>query len=211
MSNQNMGQGDAPPTLEDEIILQVIVLFESPIRHPDQVGIPEFHRKPQVVTNMYSRRIYLWTNPEMSHQQGDKLDNIPYTMTNDSARLPLAAIEPSEFAAVYDQYFSRVYNYVRYRVQDVDTADEITSQVFERALTKFGSYRPKIAPFGAWLFTIARNIIRDHYRSTRRHPWFSLEALSSQGSSDPLPDEAVENKDTSAMLLWAVHQLPPRE
>lgn len=147
----------------------------------------------------------------MSHQQGEKLDNTPSAMTNESAMLSRAAIEPSAFAAMYDHYFPRVYNYVRYRVQDVDIADEITSQVFERTLSKIGSYRPKIAPFGAWLFAIARNTIRDHYRSTRRHPWFSLEALSSQGSSDPLPDEAVENKDTSAMLLWAVHQLPPRE
>lgn len=52
-----------------------------------------------------------------------------------------ATVEPAAFATIYDHYFPRVYNYVRYRVGDAETADDITAQVFERALVNIGSYR----------------------------------------------------------------------
>ena len=52
-----------------------------------------------------------------------------------------AMAEPAAFAAIYDHYFPRVYNYVRYRVREADAADDIASQVFERA---FGKHRPVI-------------------------------------------------------------------
>lgn len=122
-----------------------------------------------------------------------------------------AAIDPSAFATIYDHYFPKVYNYVRYRVQNADVADEITSLVFERALTRIGSYRPQKAPFGAWLFAIARNAVRDHRRSTSRHAWFLLDLATSHPTSDPSPEETVEKKDADTKLLQAVGQLSTRE
>ncbi len=73
-----------------------------------------------------------------------------------------AKTEPRAFADLYDHYFPRVYNYIRYHVRDAETADDITAQVFERALIKISSYRPERASFADWLFAIARNAVRDH-------------------------------------------------
>lgn len=132
-------------------------------------------------------------------------------LANESDLAARAAIEPSAFAALYDHYFSKVYNYVRYRVQDADITDEITSQIFERVLTNIGSYRPQRAPFGAWLFAIARNAVQDHHRSLNRRRWLSLDRIVTHPSPGSPLEEVVEIMDANTRLLAAIRQLPPRE
>lgn len=72
------------------------------------------------------------------------------------------------FAALYEANLSRVYRYIYYRVRDVTVAENLTSAVFEKALTKFNNYRSDKALFSTWLFSIARNTVIDHYRKVRR-------------------------------------------
>jgi RNA polymerase sigma-70 factor (ECF subfamily) len=125
--------------------------------------------------------------------------------------LARAIAEPAAFAAIYDHYFSRVYNYVRYRVQDAETTDDITAQIFERALVNISRYRPEQGPFGAWLFAIARNAVNDHLRAKRRRRWLSLEVLCGRASAEPQPEEVVIGKETHAELLAALARLSDRE
>ena len=108
------------------------------------------------------------------------MDGAVVVLANEATLVARAAAEPSAFAAIYDHYFPRVYNYVRYRIGDMQTTDDIVAQVFEQALVNIGSYRPQRAPFAAWLFAIARNAVSDYQRARRRHGWFSLEVLRSQ-------------------------------
>ena len=76
------------------------------------------------------------------------------------------------FAEQYREYLPRVLNYVRLRVPGEDLAQELTSQTFERALSRLHTLRDRGA-FGGWLFRIARSIIAGYYR--RRRPLVSLE------------------------------------
>ena len=68
------------------------------------------------------------------------------------------------FAEFYEQYLPKIYNYISYRVADRYTAEDLTSAVFEKALTKFKSFDVEKASFSTWLFTIAHNTVIDHYR-----------------------------------------------
>ncbi len=139
------------------------------------------------------------------------MDGTVAVLTNELALVARATAEPAAFAAIYDHYFPRVYNYVRYRVRDANTADDITAQVFERALVRIGSYRPERAPFGAWLFAIARNAVNDHLRAQRRRHWLSLEALRDRASTEPQPEEIAIHSETHTELLTAVARLSDRE
>lgn len=96
------------------------------------------------------------------------MDGTVAVLPNELALVARATAEPAAFAAIYDHYFPRVYNYVRYRVRDTETADDVTAQVFERALVCIGSYRPERAPFAAWLFAIVRNAVNDYLRAQKR-------------------------------------------
>ncbi|MNW66498.1 RNA polymerase sigma factor [compost metagenome] len=81
------------------------------------------------------------------------------------------------FTTIFENYYSRIFNYTAYRVSCRYTAEDLTSQVFEKTLSKLHSYSPEKAPFEVWLFAIARNVVNDYYRSRRRNRFFPLEAV----------------------------------
>lgn len=132
-------------------------------------------------------------------------------LADEQALVARAATDPSAFAVVYDHYFPRIYTYVRYRVSDVATADDLVAQIFERVLRNIGSYQSERAPFAAWLFALARNAVSDHLRAQQRHPLFSLDILRHWKSPTESPEEIVLRGETHAALLAAVAQLNERE
>lgn len=121
------------------------------------------------------------------------------------------ATEPAAFATLYDRYFPRVYNYVRYRVSSAQVADDLVSRVFEKALARIETYSADRGPFVVWLLTIARNTVTDHLRSLQRHPWFPLEPLQRHTSGEVQPEEYVLRRERNTELLDAVARLKDRE
>ena len=71
------------------------------------------------------------------------------------------------FVTLYERYQPPVFSYVYYRVDDQTLAEDLTAEVFVRMVAKIHSYRAT-SPLLAWLYTIARNLITDHYRQARR-------------------------------------------
>ena len=72
------------------------------------------------------------------------------------------------FASVYDEYIGRVYAYVRQRLGDPAEAEDVTAIVFLKAFEVLAHYDHRGAPFGAWLFRIARNTMIDRHRRAGR-------------------------------------------
>ncbi|UYN90210.1 MAG: sigma-70 family RNA polymerase sigma factor [Anaerolineales bacterium] len=71
------------------------------------------------------------------------------------------------FAVLYDAYVDSIFRFIYIRVEDQQTAEDITSGVFLRAWEKLGKYQQRGLPFRAWLFRIARNAVIDHYRTRK--------------------------------------------
>jgi RNA polymerase sigma factor (sigma-70 family) len=137
-----------------------------------------------------------------------------YTETSISHVASLVQEDPAfqaAFIPLYDAYFSRVYNYIRYRSGDADTADDLTAVVFEKALYNFHRYQPERAPFSAWLFAIARNIVNMHLRHQRRQSTTPLESLPDQPGDDGLPEANFISIETSEELLASLRTLDERE
>jgi RNA polymerase sigma-70 factor (ECF subfamily) len=104
-----------------------------------------------------------------------------------------------------------VWNYVRYRVRNADAADEVASQIFEKALAKFSSYDPGRGEFAVWLFAIARNTVRDHYRAASRREKFLSILTAGMRSSTPSPLDEVLRWEERAELLAAISSLSRRD
>ena len=139
------------------------------------------------------------------------MSDLATTLPNEPALIKQSMVDSSAFAAVYDHYFARIYNYVRYRIQDADTVDDLTSHIFERVLVNLDSYRPDKAPFAAWLFAIARNVVNDHLRMQQRRRWLSFDRLREWAGGDPPPGEIVADREAEHSLLMAVAGLGSRE
>jgi RNA polymerase sigma-70 factor (ECF subfamily) len=112
------------------------------------------------------------------------------------------------FTDLYDRYFGKVYNYVRYHVRVPDEADDVTGRIFEAALKAYGAYDPAKAPVHAWLFGIARNAVIDWARG--RRPQVPLDEIAEMAGSDPRADAVLEDKEQAGLLLEAVGTLDER-
>ena len=113
--------------------------------------------------------------------------------TNTDERLLIegAQLDRARFADLYEHYFEVVYAYVGRRVKDRATTEDLTSEVFHKALASLPRYRWTGAPFAAWLFRIASNLIADRSKH---------EARLAAGSSDPDLISRDSGKDTQASL-----------
>src|SRR5512134_1650231 len=76
--------------------------------------------------------------------------------------------DPEAFATLYDAYVERVSRYVYFRVTDDCDMEDLVSQVFLRAWEHLDRYKIGGSPFIAWLYTIARNLVIDHYRTKKK-------------------------------------------
>lgn len=89
---------------------------------------------------------------------------------DDEATLVGAArLDPRAFGGLHARYSDRVYRYVRARTGTDEDAADLTQQVFLQALDALPRYRDRGAPFAAWLFRIARNVVTDAHRRRRSH------------------------------------------
>jgi RNA polymerase sigma-70 factor (ECF subfamily) len=131
--------------------------------------------------------------------------------TFEISALDKAAYTEQVFLGYYDEYFPRVYQYIRYRCNDPHIADDLTANVFEKALANFHHYSPRRGPFGGWLFAIARNVVNAHLRSTSQRWSVSIEKLQEQACHNPLPEEAIISVETQSELIVALEGLSPRE
>src|SRR5579859_2883490 len=75
--------------------------------------------------------------------------------------------DPGAFGELYDRHFNQIYRFVYSRVRDQSAAEDVTSEVFLKALRGIGRYQDTGRPFSAWLYQIAVNAVNDRYRSLR--------------------------------------------
>ncbi len=132
----------------------------------------------------------------------------PSAQGADERRLVQAAQnDPAKFDALYALYFERVYYFFASRVRDRAIAEDLTSEVFHKALANLPAYEWRGAPFAAWLFRIASNALADQYkRSSREH-----QANDDPRSPDALPDPSspdLEAINYHASLFRLVDHLP---
>jgi RNA polymerase sigma-70 factor, ECF subfamily len=94
--------------------------------------------------------------------------------------------EADAIGHLYDQHQAEIFRYLWARVGERALAEDLTGEVFMRMLTGLPGYRPSAAPFRAWLYQIARNLLIDHYRKTGKRTMVSLQ--QSETVKDHSPD-----------------------
>ena len=98
-----------------------------------------------------------------------------------SIQLAIAG-DGAAITALYERHVDAIYRYVSYRVNDPRVAEDITAEVFLRALEGLNQYDERGVPFAAWLYRVSHARVVDHWRATSRHPTVPLDTLSEQES-----------------------------
>jgi RNA polymerase sigma-70 factor, ECF subfamily len=105
---------------------------------------------------------------------------------------------PEAFAKLYDAYVERVSRYIYFRVSEAMDTEDLVSQVFLKAWENLERYKIGSSPFIAWLYTIARNLVIDHYRTKK--DMLPLEEAIAFPSDMEIPDEEAQTRfDLQAM------------
>jgi RNA polymerase sigma-70 factor (ECF subfamily) len=124
---------------------------------------------------------------------------------DDRLLVEAAKKDPSRFAELYELNFGRVYAYIARRVADRDTAQDLTSDVFHKALASIHSFEWRGVPFAGWLLRIAANMIVDRSKRGARE-------VTGQDDLPDRPDQGarpkLEETEESARLFRLVDQLP---
>ena len=117
-----------------------------------------------------------------------------------------AKSDPEAFGALYDRFFSQIYRFVFSRLRDQTAAEDVTSEVFMKALRSIPRYQDTGRPFTAWLYQISVNTINDRYRAHR--PTVDLDEMYDLAAAGPgLEDTALQRAEVRG--IWtAVEALP---
>ena len=95
--------------------------------------------------------------------------------------------EMREFAVLYHNYADKIYRFVYYKTSHRETAEDLTSQTFFKALEAIGSFDPSQGKFSSWLYRIARNLVIDYYRTRK-----NIEDISDMWGLSDDSDPAVD-------------------
>jgi RNA polymerase sigma-70 factor (ECF subfamily) len=115
--------------------------------------------------------------------------------------------DPEAFGTLYDLHFQRIYRFVYFRARDWAMAEDVTSEVFFRALQGIGRYRNTGKPFSAWLYQIAVNVLAERFRAARRVEDIEQFHMLSDGSS---PEE-LANQREEVRRIWSLIDALPKQ
>jgi RNA polymerase sigma-70 factor (ECF subfamily) len=107
----------------------------------------------------------------------------------------------------YESYGHRLYSYLRFHLPTPDLAEDLTAEVFLRALKSYARYDPAAGSPRAWLFRIAQNALRDYQRQSTRRLVLPISALRDLECEAPSPEERVLWEEEVTGLMAGVARL----
>jgi len=114
-------------------------------------------------------------------------------------------IDEESFAQIYDTFITVIYQFIYYKTYHRETAEDLTSQTFLKALEKLHRFNPQKGSMATWLYQIARNLVIDHYR-TKKHTLSIHDIWDLAGTHNVEID--LENKEQLQMVQAVLKALP---
>lgn len=114
------------------------------------------------------------------------------------------------FGEIYNSYYTPIYRYVFYRIKNIQDSEDITHEVFLKALRAMDRFSlKKVSPL-AFFYTIARNTLIDKYR-TRREETVEEDFFDTIASSHPKPSDEVSTSEDIGHVRRAIASLPDEQ
>jgi RNA polymerase sigma-70 factor (ECF subfamily) len=133
----------------------------------------------------------------------------PQSREDERELVERAKYDPGAFAELYDRHFLQIYKFVYSRIRDQASAEDVTSEVFMKALRSIGRYQDTGRPISAWLYQIAVNATNDRFRSTR--PTEDIDEQHDLAARGPALEELAAQRDELRSIWKAVEALPRQQ
>ena len=129
--------------------------------------------------------------------------------SQEEALVEKAKHDPEAFGELYGLYVDRIFNYAYHRLGNIHDAQDLTSRTFYRALRTIERYQNRGAPFVAWLYRIAHNLVANWHRDHSRRKVISLDELIIVSPSDGAPERLAERTEDVERLQQAMRKMNP--
>lgn len=121
----------------------------------------------------------------------------------------LAAHDFDAFAELYRRHLCRIYRFVRSKTPDESIAEDLTAQIFFRALSSANTFRAR-GSYQAWLFQIAHNVLSS-WRGRSDRVAVGLDNVPDTADLSPGPSSTAIHKEAGRTVWRAVATLPPAQ
>lgn len=116
------------------------------------------------------------------------------------------ALDQEAIAEIHDAHYVSIYRYISFRVDNIQTAEDLAGDVFVRFLSALRDRHAPPNTIRGWLIGTASNVIKEHYRAQQRQRHSALD--ESIAGEEPGPDQSVNIKLTNEQLRQAMQDLP---
>lgn len=131
------------------------------------------------------------------------------SIQNEVLTIDKAKTNPAHFAPLYNKYHEMIFRYIFKRVEDEESAYDITSSVFVKAITFLKTYEHRGLPFSSWLFRIAKSELYQSFRDKKTRRTVSLDTMQLAVVFEEFDlDESEERK---SILLKVLPMLKPAQ
>lgn len=117
--------------------------------------------------------------------------------------------DPGQFAPLYKKYYSAIYKYVYQRMDDIDVAGDVTSQIFIKALQNIHKYEFRGVPFSSWLYRIAKSELNQSFRDKAAVRTVNIDTQCISQFIEEFDEEDLE--DQKIKLKYVLTQLKADE
>ncbi len=118
-------------------------------------------------------------------------------------------LDDTAWDIIFQQHYARLYSYLYYQVGDPDVAEDLTGEVFERAVKHIHRFQPRNGGLAGWLTRIAQNLARDYHRRRHTRPPDPLELNEAWMDSGHDPAADLLRQESTRLLYQALNRLTP--
>jgi len=142
------------------------------------------------------------TNPIYHHTEDKLLKELKW--------IKYAQKDPRGFEPLYSKYYEQILRYIYQRIDDKDTAYDITSQVFLKALNNIHKYEYRGVPFASWLYRIAKSELYQSFRDKKARRTVNVDTTHLANVMEEI-EEPVGGEIERKILLQLIGQLKEDE
>jgi RNA polymerase sigma-70 factor (ECF subfamily) len=136
---------------------------------------------------------------------------LPDIPTEDALLARARAGDQQAIMEIYEAYYTPIYQFIRLRVGDVTSAEDIASDVFVKFVTALKGRSAPRKSLRGWLFQVARNELNDHYGKNKRMPTETLDDWIPAPVDETNPERRFMQTFNIERLRQALRMLAPEQ
>lgn len=145
----------------------------------------------------------------MQENVNSKYHQTSEQLLRENAIIEAAKKNPERFEPIYKKYHEQIFRYVYQRMDDIETAHDVTSQIFLKAITKLDKYEFRGVPFSSWLYRIAMSEVYQYLKDQSSVRTINVETSGLADMVDDMEDD--DRHFEHQKLIKLIGELPEEE